>query len=155
MIREATDHDAGKLLRLMGMAAFPPSHEVTEEDLRLPHVMRWFAPRRDSPSITLVAEAAGAVIGAIWARVVNPVLLVRDLRPIPEVAIAVDAHHRRSGIGSHILDALHDRATDEGIPWLSLAVSPTNPACALYQRHAYEVVGQMGSRLIMLRDLRT
>jgi ribosomal protein S18 acetylase RimI-like enzyme len=71
---------------------------------------------------------------------------------IPELGLVVKGGHRSRGIGRKLLRAVIQTAQVEGIPGLSLSVSPRNLARALYESEGFRKVGESGtSWTLMLR----
>jgi GNAT superfamily N-acetyltransferase len=87
----------------------------------------------------LVAESDGAPVGVVWYRRFTEAEHGEGFvdEATPELAIAVADGHRGHGIGSALLEAIHERARAEGIERLSLSVDDDNPAKRLYARHGY------------------
>lgn len=61
--------------------------------------------------------------------------------------VAADAQARGRGVGGALLEAAIDFATERGFDQLTLQVFAENPAVRLYERHGFEVVHQIDSRL--------
>jgi GNAT superfamily N-acetyltransferase len=104
----------------------------------------------------VIALDKGFPVGAAWYR-----LFDRE-RPgygfvdeqTPELAIAVVPNARGKGIGSALLDALLERARDEGHARISLSVDRANSgAIELYERHGFAPVGDDGDSKTMLAQL--
>jgi GNAT superfamily N-acetyltransferase len=94
-------------------------------------------------------------VGAAWYR-----LFSRDEpgygfvdEKTPEISIAVVPNKRGSGHGSQLLDALIERAREDGYKALSLSVEPDNPALHLYERMGFRKVGETGGSWTMKVDL--
>jgi GNAT superfamily N-acetyltransferase len=90
----------------------------------------------------VIAEAAGAPIGAAWLR-----LLPADdpgygfvAVDVPELSIAVVAGWRGRGVGRALLRAAVARARTLGTTRISLSVERDNPAQALYQAEGFQTV---------------
>jgi len=123
---------AGRLDGVVVMVA-PDAGSLTEDD------MADLGYRRGR-------ELVGA---ALWDRSRTAVLAqlaaaeaVLD-RAVPEPhwyldAIAVEPERQGRGIGSALLDAVHDRIAVAGVPIVLLTYQPKN--LALYQRHGYGIV---------------
>jgi ribosomal protein S18 acetylase RimI-like enzyme len=152
----------------------------TEEDVRvLREMLAWAAGWRHAelneglllnPTIALYLEEwgrpgdAGAIaesenakpLGAAWYRqfaknqhgygFISP--------EIPELSVGVAPEHRGRGIGTALLEALVERAQQEGAPALSLSVEEDNPALRLYERLGFRRVARTGNALTLRRDLR-
>lgn len=115
------------------------------------HVRRWLDGW--SPLEPAVCwEEHGQVLGAAWARRVEPVL-VRSAagEPLPEVVTAVDPDRRGEGIGGELIEALVARAREVGEPGLCLSVSERNaPAVRLYERVGFKAIGRRASGLVSM-----
>lgn len=104
----------------------------------------------------LIAEQAGAGAGAAWFR-----LWTSDAHShgfvddeTPELGLAVVQRFRRRGVGRVLLRQLIQRATELGYPALSLSVAPANPARRLYEFEGFQKVGEAGTSLTLLLELR-
>lgn len=119
------------------------------------HVRRWlddWGPLE----LGVCWEEHDQVVGAAWARRVEPVLVRSALgQPIPEVLIAVDADRRRQGIGRTLMEALIVCAEEAGEPGLCLSVSNKNAgAVRLYERVGFVAIGGGETGLVtMVLDL--
>ena len=101
----------------------------------------------------LVAEEDGPV-GAAWYRRYTKArhgygFVAED---IPELSIAVDAAHRRRGIGRLLLGDLIVASIAQGCSALSLSVREANPARHLYESVGFVLVEKHGTSWTMVRD---
>ena len=90
----------------------------------------------------LIAIEGGFPVGAAWYRLFTedePGYGFVDERT-PELAIAVVPSKRGRGIGEQLLQALLERAQQDGHEQVSLSVAPENPSVHLYERYGFEVV---------------
>ncbi len=89
--------------------------------------------------VALVAEADGRKIGAVWYRFFTEAEhghgYIDD--ETPELAIAVVDGFRGRGIGRRLLEAIHERAQQDGLERIALSVEPDNPAKRLYASLGY------------------
>jgi ribosomal protein S18 acetylase RimI-like enzyme len=93
----------------------------------------------------LIAVDDAFPVGAAWFR-----LFRRDQpgygfvdEETPELAVAVVPARRGRGIGEALVDALCDRARDDGYRALSLSVERGNaPLLSFYEQHGFAVVGE-------------
>ena len=104
----------------------------------------------------VIALEEGFPVGAAWFR------LFRGSAPgygfvdegTPELAIAVVPNARGKGVGGKLLDALLQRAREEGFAAISLSVDRRNSgAIALYQQHGFEQVGETEDSLTLRATL--
>lgn len=131
-----------------------PPREIIYEPKLARYVKDWGVPG-DYGLVALVQETQQPV-GATWLR-----LLVGEEGgygyvddQTPELNIAVLPEYRGKGFGTALLKQLLTTAR-ENFPAVSLSVSPTNPAMELYKRLGFEVVGESGTSLIMLKKFTT
>ncbi len=104
--------------------------------------------------VALIAVDEGFPVGAAWYR------LFRREQPgygfvdeeTPELAIAVVPNRRGRGIGEALLEALCERARDEGHGALSLSVESGNTALLdFYEKHGFTRVRGDGSDSVVMR----
>ncbi len=105
--------------------------------------------------ICLVALADGKIAGAVWTR-----LLTGEAKGFgyvddetPELAIALFKPFRRRGIGTALMNAMIDRLTKAGYRRVSLSVTKDNPACRLYLRLGFKIVGEDEKDYVMVLAL--
>ncbi len=149
--RALTDHDEGELERFALMASFSPNAPLPEGASGMAHVRRWldgWSPL--DPGVCW--EEGGQVVGAAWARRVEPVLVRTAAgHRIPELVIAVDPQRRGHGIGRALLESLVASAEDAGEPALCLSVSEKNTAALrLYEWVGFVPIGDRRSHLITM-----
>ena len=103
----------------------------------------------------LVALEGGLPVGAAWYRLFGrgqPGYGFVD-EQTPELSIAVVPSRRGKGTGGQLLEALLDRARQDGYRAISLSVEPDNPALKLYERHGFKKVGESGGAWTMRAEL--
>ena len=119
------------------------------------HVRRWLDGWNPlEPGVCW--EEDEQILGAAWARTVEPVLVRSVLgHPIPEVVIAVDPERRGQGIGRPLMEELVARAEEALEPGLCLSVSDQNlRAVRLYERVGFVPIADRRSHLVtMVLDL--
>jgi GNAT superfamily N-acetyltransferase len=105
--------------------------------------------------VAVMSTETGHRVGAAWLRLFPqeaPGYGFVDERT-PELTIAVVPSRRRHGLGQELLDALLDRAREEGHGAVSLSVEADSPAVAFYERNGFEAVRESDGGLVMRRDL--
>jgi ribosomal protein S18 acetylase RimI-like enzyme len=116
------------------------------------YVERWGRPG----DTALIAIQDFQPVGAAWYRLFkaeNPGYGFID-EATPELSIAIVPSRRGSGLGSDLLDALMQRAREDGYESISLSVEKDSPAVALYERHGFRTVSEDDGAYTMRADLR-
>jgi ribosomal-protein-alanine N-acetyltransferase len=103
----------------------------------------------------IVTEEGESRIGAAWYRLWTPERHSYGFvdAGTPEMGMAVRQPWRSKGIGRQLLNALVQRARNEGFAGLSLSVSPQNYALRLYQSAGFRKVGESGTSWTLLLSL--
>ena len=147
MIRQAGPQDV-RFLRDMVKHAY---HWRLNQDPDLP-VARYVNNFGRPGDAGLIAWENGPV-GAAWYRLFSerePGFGFVDVRT-PELTIAVVPGRRGSGLGGQLLDALLERARDEGHTAISLSAEAENTK--LYERHGFQPVEQKDGTVTMRKQL--
>lgn len=141
-IRPARHKDAAFLRQMLYEAAswnpdWPrePIEEVLAEPLLARYVEDWGRAGDEG----VVAEEGGEPVGAAWFRLFTleePGFGFVDEK-VPELAIAVVPLHRRKGIGTRLLQALIERAREDGYASVSLSVAAHNRSRMMYERAGF------------------
>jgi len=135
-LRPLTREDADAVIPFLIMAAFPPGHELPPDALKMPHAARWIDSWSDELGVGW--DRDGELLGAAWARHVEPVICYADDgSPLPEVIVAVSEQARGRGLGQQMMSWLIAASKEVGDPGLSLTVSERNPGAL----HLYETLG--------------
>lgn len=151
-IRPLTADDEPFLWEMLFQAIHvPDGHAPLSRDvLNLPELARYVQGWGRDGDCGFLA-AVGEPVGAVWLR-----LLVGEDRGFgyvaddtPELSIALLPEFRGRGIGTQLLGRLC--AAPCGGAAMSLSVSADNPAVRLYRRFGFEVVGESGDSLTMVR----
>ena len=141
-IRELDTAETAFLQEMLCTAlAWRPDVELPSKELLLEHPQ--VAPfHRDwgrTGDTALVAEGDGTPVGLVWYRFFTEddhgEGYVDDATP--ELAIAVADGFRGQGIGTQLMEAIHERAHAAGVARISLSVDADNPARRLYERLGY------------------
>jgi ribosomal protein S18 acetylase RimI-like enzyme len=144
-IRVATLADVELLVRLNGyvhaphVEAEPDTYRETEPRA----VAEWFRERLSRGEIeVLVAEVDGEGVGLAVTEVVERAehVFARAQRYVVVDQLAVAPGCQRQGIGRQLLEEVHARAKDKGMPRVELDVRGFNRgALAFYEELGYEV----------------
>jgi len=102
-----------------------------------------------------IAAESGHPIGAAWYR------LFTSARPgfgfvdeeTPEMTVVVIPARQGQGIGSELVDAVLDRAEEEGFPAVSVSVQRGHADEPLLREAGFEQVGERGDTLTLRRQL--
>lgn len=161
-VREATAEDAPFLwLMLTYAASMEPgglaSVEAAQSDAYLAsYVGGW---KREGDFGLLAASEEGALIGAVWVRLLDgePHPYKVATADVPELAMAVDLEHRGRGVGAMLLAELVTAARGR-YPAIALSVRATNRSVRLYERAGFVVERRVvnrvgGDSLVMRRTL--
>jgi GNAT superfamily N-acetyltransferase len=144
-IRPATAHD-GEFLADMLVAVVNWSPEWKPRSRRrvlsAPATSRYIAGWPRDGDLGVIADLAGAPIGAAWLRFFTPGDHGHGyLAPaVPELMIGVAAPWRGHGAGRGLLRAIGARAAAAGIARISLSVERKNFARDLYLSEGYQVI---------------
>ena len=94
--------------------------------------------------VLVVAENDGEPVGYAFARLFTGEEHGHGFvdESTPEMGIAVEANHRGQGLGTSLLDRLHEELRRLGFSHVSLSVELGNPARRLYARLGYGEVDQ-------------
>ncbi len=96
----------------------------------------------------LVAEADGAVVGAVWTRIMNDYGHVDD--ETPSFAIALYRDYRGQGVGTRLMREMLALLRAQGYRRASLAVQKANAAVRLYERVGFRAVSETDEEYIMV-----
>jgi ribosomal protein S18 acetylase RimI-like enzyme len=120
--------------------------------LRLPQLTMFYEGWGRAGDTGLVAEEDGRRVGLAWYRLFTDEVHGEGYvdEQTPEVAIAVVGSQRGRGIGTALMDAIHERARQQGMKQISLSVDADNPAKHLYVRLGYlDVQGDEHGKMIL------
>lgn len=127
---------------LLAALAWNPDVELPPREwvMAHPQVAPFHSNWGNHPGDTgLVADEDGTALGLAWYRYFTETEHGEGFvdEQTPEVAIAVVEGHRGRGLGLALMEAIHDRAREQGAARISLSVDPENPAKRLYLRLGY------------------
>ena len=125
----------------------PPKADL----LRLPQVTMFFEGWGRAGDTALAAVHDARLVGLAWYRFFTEEVHGEGFvdEATPEVAIAVVDGQRGSGVGTALMEAIHDRARADGIARISLSVDHDNPARRLYERLGYVEVAPGDERMVL------
>ncbi|SEE96269.1 GNAT family N-acetyltransferase [Ruania alba] len=164
-VREAGPEDAEFLVDML-LAAFNWTGEerftrkqILKDKSTSLYVAGW---QREGDIGVIAVDLAGPSglqipIGAAWvrkfpARSPGYGFISED---IPELSMAVIAHHRGRGIGSGLIRSLAPKLAAAGISRVSLSVENGNRARSLYERLGFTAVTQQEGATTMVADVST
>lgn len=140
---------------MLAEAIFDPEPHWPRSIIDLPELSKYIQGWGQPGDISLVAVEKEELVGAIWCR------QLRSMDPgygyisdtIPELGMAVKSKFRNLGVGTKLLNALIRKASNNGVPALSLSVDKRNQAIHLYQRLGFEVHKEEKTAYTMKSDL--
>ena len=126
----------------------PPSRSVID----LPELQVYIADFGTRPGdYCIVAEVEKNVIGAAWGRIMEDYGHIDN--GTPSLAISLLPEYRGQGIGTQLLTALLRLLRENGYRRVSLSVQKENPALRMYERAGFQILAEMGTEYLMLRDI--
>lgn len=160
IFREVTLDDQGFLAAMLVEAANASGADLVVEDLpALPDTHRYVRDWGRPTDIGVIAlDESGAAVGAAWARLfdaetASPAFIDDHT---PELTIATTADVRGRGLGSALLQRLHEVAAGAGLPGLTLGVHRDNhPARRLYRANGWVWRATVGDYEILHKKLHT
>ena len=157
-IRVATREDLPFLTQMLFDAFFwspDQARPALQVFLQNPEFRKLLADWGRAGDSAVVAEAAGAPIGAAWYRYWTAAHHSYGFvdAATPELGIGVRAGYRSHGTGRALLRALVEMARQAGVPTLSLSVDPSNFALRLYESEGFQKVGESGTSWTMVLAL--
>jgi L-amino acid N-acyltransferase YncA len=140
VVRDAREADLPEMLAIYNDAVLTTTAVYDYVPRAMEQQVAWFQAKRAQSLPVLVAERDGAVAGfASYG----------PFRPWPaylysvENSIYVAADQRARGVGSSLLPALIQRATDRGFHTMIAGIDATNePSLRLHAKFGFEPVGQ-------------
>lgn len=148
-VKQAGRADADALWQMLYYAAWmeldgASSYHVAQQDPYLrEYVVDWGRP----DDVGVVAEDAGATLGAAWARVVpHPAGVANVPHGCLELAVAVHPRAQRSGVGSVLMACCCALADARGLR-LALTVRRSNPVVYWYRRYGFVEVATSVNRV--------
>jgi ribosomal protein S18 acetylase RimI-like enzyme len=112
--------------------------------VRIPQVSIFHRGWGRAGDTALVAERDGTRVGLVWYRFFTEERHGEGFvdEETPELAVAVVDGHRGEGIGTALMEAMHERARADGLRRISLSVDHDNPARHLYARLGYVALAE-------------
>jgi phosphinothricin acetyltransferase len=146
LLREATEADVPAIIAIRNQGVESRSATLDTEPYTLEEGRDWFAAHdARRPVLVAVDPARGdpaapdAVAGWASLNVFNP---RHGYRLVAELSVYVEREYRARGVGSHLLEALLERARALGYHKVVLTAMAHNaPARALYARFGFREVG--------------
>lgn len=155
-IRELRKSEFPLLEHFLYEAIFIPNGcgPVSPSVLALPELRLYIDRFGEEPhDLCSAAECNGAVVGALWSR------MMQDYGHIdgetPSLAMSVDPDYRGLGIGTALLRAHLTALQKRGYARVSLSVQKANAALRLYRRLGFSVIGETEEEYVMAANLRS
>ena len=103
----------------------------------------------------LVAESEGALVGAVWTRILfAPVKGFGNLdMQTPEFAISMNKAYRGKGIGTQLMKQMLNLLREKGYAQASLSVQKGNYAVSMYCKVGFSILEENAEDYIMVCDL--
>lgn len=157
-IRRIIPDDIPSLERMLYLAIHVPAGQEAPPFaiIYLPDLFHYIENFGQENDLGFAAELNGEVIAAAWARILaDPALpgFGNVDQDTPELAIAVEPAYRGQGIGTRLLEELHQGLRQRGVQQISLSVQKSNPARNLYERLGYQTAEVRGEDLLMVKTL--
>jgi ribosomal protein S18 acetylase RimI-like enzyme len=142
IIREITPADYPFLDDFLYHAIYIPEGEdiPAREVIFQPEIYVYVKDFGGKDDSGVVAEIAGRLVGAAWARIIPAYGNIDD--KTPELAISVLPEFRGRGIGTDLMMALFEHLQMRGYSRTSLSVQQNNPAVRFYKRLGYTVTDE-------------
>ena len=113
----------------------PPDRSIIQH----PELQKYIAYfGREEDDYCLVAEVDGALVGAVWVRIIGDYGHVDD--DTPSLSISVKAPYRQKGIGTALMQAMLTLLKTKGYKQVSLSVQKANYARKLYLKLGFQIV---------------
>ncbi|UUC49741.1 GNAT family N-acetyltransferase [Pseudomonas citronellolis] len=141
LIRDANPTDLGALRDIYNDAVLNTTAIWNEVSIDLDNRRAWLELRAQQGFPVLVAEDAGEVVG--YASY-GPWRAFDGFRETVEHSVYVRADQRGKGVGPQLMQALVDRARDQGLHVMVAAIESGNVASIrLHERLGFATTGQM------------
>lgn len=98
-----------------------------------------------------VAEINGAVVGAVWVRIMDDYGHIDN--ETPSFAISILKEYRNYGIGTELMKTMLDELKTCGYKQSSLAVQKQNYAVKMYKKVGFQIVNEKEEEYIMVCKL--
>ncbi|MGN1163695.1 MAG: GNAT family N-acetyltransferase [Candidatus Ornithospirochaeta sp.] len=105
----------------------------------------------DEDDHILCAEADGAIVGAVWVRIMDDYGHVDD--ETPSLIISVKKEYRNRGIGRALMESMILLLSTLGYSRVSLSTQKENYAFNLYLSLGFEIVEDKDDEYIMVKKL--
>lgn len=128
--------------------AEPPARDIINQP-ELQVYVEGFGNR--AGDIGFVAEASGAVVGAVWVRIMDDYGHIDD--ETPSFAISLLKEYRSYGIGTELMKTMLDELKTCGYKQSSLSVQKQNYAVRMYQEVGFQIVDESEEEYIMVCQL--
>ncbi len=150
-IRKMNEEEYGRLNDFLYEAIFVPEGEQAPEKsaINLPELQVYIADfGKRQNDICFVAQVDEALVGAVWARIMNDYGHIED--GVLSIAISLYKEYRGYGIGTALMKRMLKELAQRGYEKTSLSVQKANYAVKMYEKLGFEIVEEKGEEYIMV-----
>lgn len=154
MIRKIRQDEVKILDRFLYEAIFipegveaPPMEIINQPELQV--YLDGFGGRKGD--ICFVAESDGAIVGAVWVRIMDDYGHIDD--ETPSFAISLLKEYRGNGIGTELMKKMLMELKACNYKKTSLAVQKQNYAVRMYKKVGFEIIDENEEEFIMVCTL--
>jgi ribosomal protein S18 acetylase RimI-like enzyme len=152
-IREMEIAEYELLSKFLYEAIFIPEgmEKPPETIINQPELQVYISEFGKKDDVCLVAETAGMIVGAVWARIMNDYGHID--KATPSLAISIYKDYRGFGIGTAMMKKMLCILRNKGYLKTSLAVQKANYAVKIYQNTGFVIVDENEEEYIMVCNL--
>lgn len=154
-IREIKPDEYEFLREMLYEAIYFPFEKLPKSIVNEPHLSKYVDNFGRHGDFAFVLVDEKRLVGAAWARLFFESEKSYGFvdEKTPEFSIAIEEAYRNRGFGSRMMGELFRKLKSEGFESVSLSVDKLNPAVKLYRRNGFEIVGEEGTAVTMLKKL--
>ncbi len=156
-IREIKPSETNLLEDFLYEAIFQRDEEnlLPRDIINKPEVRVYIEGFGKPDDLCLVAEIDGAIVGAVWTRILSGE--VKGYGNIddktPEFAVSLYKEYRNKGIGTELMKKMLNLLRTLGYKRTSLAVQKDNYAVKMYKQVGFEIIKELNEEYLMVCNL--